>query len=145
MLMPANRVPDLGAGRQAYVVGFAIDDLDRVALIRKNRPDFQAGLFNGIGGHVEVGETPAGAMVREFVEETGVYLTGWTHHTCFEFPAGAVWVFGARVAAATLDAVATMTDEPVFVHPVSEAGTARVPLVDPAGELLAHLIRTGPR
>lgn len=55
-----------------YVIGFAIDSyLDKVALIKKNRPDWQAGLFNGIGGKVEAGELPGDAMVREFREETG--------------------------------------------------------------------------
>jgi hypothetical protein len=36
-----------------YVVGFAFDTDGRVALIRKNRPEWQAGRLNGIGGHVE--------------------------------------------------------------------------------------------
>jgi 8-oxo-dGTP diphosphatase len=48
---------------------------DSVALIRKNRPEWQAGLLNGIGGHVEANETPTAAMVREFEEETGYYVS----------------------------------------------------------------------
>lgn len=55
-----------------YVCGFAIsrkDDL--VLLIKKNRPDWQEGKLNGIGGHIEPNETPLGAMHREFREETG--------------------------------------------------------------------------
>ena len=34
-----------------------------------------ADLWNGIGGHVERGESPAGAARREFREETGLELT----------------------------------------------------------------------
>lgn len=53
-----------------YVAGFMFD-ADRVALVVKNRPAWQAGRMNGIGGHIEPGETPEDAMVREFKEETG--------------------------------------------------------------------------
>lgn len=56
-----------------YVVGFMYADTSRgVVLIRKNRPDWQAGLLNGVGGKRERGETLVQAMVREFYEETGV-------------------------------------------------------------------------
>lgn len=53
-----------------YVAGFLFDG-DRVALVVKNRPEWQKGKMNGIGGHIEPGETPEQAMAREFVEETG--------------------------------------------------------------------------
>lgn len=57
------------------VCGFAFSaDRHQVALVRKLRPAFQAGLLNGIGGKIEPGERPVSAMVREFREETG-YLT----------------------------------------------------------------------
>ena len=42
-----------------------------VLLQRKARPEWQAGLLNGVGGHVEAGETPPEALVREVREETG--------------------------------------------------------------------------
>lgn len=48
-----------------------IDLLGRVALVEKNRPEWQKGRMNGIGGHIEEGEAPWDAMVREFWEETG--------------------------------------------------------------------------
>lgn len=44
----------------------------RVALIRKNRPEWMAGRLNAIGGKLEDGESPGEAMVREFREETGL-------------------------------------------------------------------------
>jgi 8-oxo-dGTP diphosphatase len=40
----------------------------------KNRPEYQAGLHNGLGGKVEVDEKPKHAMAREFEEETGVHI-----------------------------------------------------------------------
>jgi 8-oxo-dGTP diphosphatase len=59
-----------------YVVGFMFDNEgERVVLIRKNRPEWQAGKANGVGGKVEPGEMPMAAMIREFYEETGVQTT----------------------------------------------------------------------
>lgn len=56
-----------------YVLGFAFNsDYTEVALIKKNRPDWQKGKYNGIGGKVEEGEPEILAMVREFKEETGI-------------------------------------------------------------------------
>ncbi len=60
-----------------YVVGFVVhkgDDFDSVVLIRKNRPEWQAGRYNGVGGKIEPGETAPVAMEREFREETGVTI-----------------------------------------------------------------------
>ncbi len=57
-----------------YVVGFFIEgsiDNGLVVLIQKNRPAWQAGKMNGVGGKIEIGELPITAMVREFWEETG--------------------------------------------------------------------------
>lgn len=56
-----------------YVMGFSFnEDMSRVLLMLKNRPDWQEGKYNGIGGKIEDTETPIEAMVREFREETGV-------------------------------------------------------------------------
>lgn len=57
---------------KTYVLGFCFNpSLDKVVLIRKNRPDWQLGKLNGVGGHVKPGETTQAAMTREFREETG--------------------------------------------------------------------------
>lgn len=54
-----------------YVLGFCFNPAgDKVVLIRKTRPDWQAGKLNGVGGHIEKGESPIEAMKREFKEET---------------------------------------------------------------------------
>jgi 8-oxo-dGTP pyrophosphatase MutT (NUDIX family)/NTP pyrophosphatase (non-canonical NTP hydrolase) len=61
-----------------YVVGFALNEArTHVCLIRKTRPSWQCGYLNGIGGKVEPGETTHEAMVREFLEETGVEIPEW--------------------------------------------------------------------
>lgn len=69
-----------------YSVGFAFDrpedlaygDLSTsVGLILKNKPEWQAGHLNGIGGSIEEGETAHQAMVREFKEEAGLFVPNW--------------------------------------------------------------------
>jgi len=56
-----------------YVAGFMFsNDKDVVVLIIKNKPDWQKGKLNGVGGKVEDGEKAVVAMSREFEEETGV-------------------------------------------------------------------------
>lgn len=61
-----------------YVVGFLFRKEGReVALIRKEKPEWQKNKLNGVGGKVEPGETPYEAMVREFREETGADVVAW--------------------------------------------------------------------
>ncbi len=68
---------------QTYVVGFLfrhdpeLPEGIQVALIHKQRPAWQAGLLNGIGGKCETGEHAIEAMPREFKEETGADVQDW--------------------------------------------------------------------
>jgi 8-oxo-dGTP diphosphatase len=68
--------------RKEYVVGimFSIDE-KLVLLINKNRPDWQVGMVNGIGGKIERGESPVKAMCREFMKESGIFTEQreWHH------------------------------------------------------------------
>lgn len=60
---------------QEYVLCFLYDKMSKyVALVHKNKPAWQAGKINGIGGKVEPGEPPVTACYREFLEETGVEI-----------------------------------------------------------------------
>ena len=54
-----------------YVCGFAFDGtMTSVLLMHKLKgPINMAGKLNGIGGKIELGESPLGAMKREFKEE----------------------------------------------------------------------------
>lgn len=47
-------------------------DMKQVWLIEKNRPSWQAGCLNGIGGKIEKDELPPQAATRELKEETGI-------------------------------------------------------------------------
>lgn len=61
-----------------YTVGFAFsEDRTRVVLVKKERPPWQEGFWNGVGGKVENSEPPRLCMVREFAEETGVTVDNW--------------------------------------------------------------------
>lgn len=69
---------------QQYVCGFLFNqDRTAVVLVRKNKPAWQAGKLNGVGGKIEqIGhrpgeqrtESPQEAMAREFSEEAGVLV-----------------------------------------------------------------------
>lgn len=61
-----------------YVVGFLFrNEGKEVALIRKEKPEWQKGKLNGVGGKIEPGENSFEAMEREFKEETGAVVTLW--------------------------------------------------------------------
>jgi len=68
-----------------YVLGFVFNrNRDKVLLIEKNRPDWAAGHWNGIGGKVEHEingrlETPDEAMLRECAEEMKMDGAGFEH------------------------------------------------------------------
>lgn len=65
---------------KTYVLGFAFSsDLNSLVLIHKNKPDWQKGKLNGIGGSVEAHEPAKAAMQREFAEEAGVMMPVWDH------------------------------------------------------------------
>lgn len=49
-------------------------DGDNILLIRKNRPAWQYGKINIVGGKVEDGESPKVAAIREVFEETGLII-----------------------------------------------------------------------
>lgn len=101
------------------MVGFLFDtDAYRVVLIRKNRPEWQAGKLNGVGGKVEQGESKEQAMTREFKEETGVLLEGWHRFASLTWEQGVVHFFRHFVPPWQVDACRTVTDENIELHPV---------------------------
>jgi 8-oxo-dGTP pyrophosphatase MutT (NUDIX family) len=56
-----------------YVVTFLFSpEFELVWLIEKQKPDWQKGCLNGIGGKIEDGETPIACAVRELQEESGI-------------------------------------------------------------------------
>ena len=97
-----------------YVAGLLYsDDGLRVTLILKNRPDWQAGLYNALGGKIEFGETPEAAMNREFIEEAGVDIE-WDYRFILEGDDYKVHWFSCHNTEA-MRHLGTMTDELVEV------------------------------
>lgn len=98
-----------------YVCGFAFGGKNNdVVLIRKNKPTRQKGKLNGVGGHIEQGEEPHTAMVREFEEETGLHVPFWEHYLTLE---GSDWrVYFFRAFEVDVYKVQTKTEEPVSVY-----------------------------
>lgn len=82
-----------------YTVGLMFDNKAKeVLLIKKNRPKFQAGKYNGVGGKLEKGETVRQCMVREFQEESGIHTSDdqWKHIITLEGGTWRVWFFMSR-------------------------------------------------
>lgn len=101
-------------GVTEFVVGFAMDDYGRVALIEKNRPAWQAGKLNGIGGHVEdFDESHLDAMRREFWEETGLFVNDWDLIVTMRFPGAVISFFRSWITPKEMESLKTMTDEEV--------------------------------
>lgn len=97
-----------------YVAGLLYSDEGlEVTLILKTRPDWQAGLYNAVGGKVEPGETPLMAMNREFIEEAGVDIE-WEPRIILEGPDYKVHFFSCHSTDA-MRHVRTCTDEIVEV------------------------------
>jgi len=115
-----------------YVLGFVFDMKDRVLLVEKNRPDWQVGFLNGLGGHVEHGESPLQAMAREGGEETAGKLarTEWKPYGRLRGPDFEVWLFYVQVAWAGhlgLDGISTEEGVCSFEHLEDLPGIATVP------------------
>lgn len=121
-----------------YALGLAFStDGREVLLLLKNRPDFLAGLWNGIGGHIEAGESARAAMAREFTEEAGL---AWSE---------AAWqLLGERggegfhltlfTARGDISGARTMTDEPVAAFAL--ARLADLPLAPALGQALGMAV-----
>src|SRR3989304_3140641 len=102
-----------------YVAGFLFNDQKtRVVLITKNRPDYLAGMLNGVGGKVEYGESLFEAMTREFHEETGLVVYDWNIYASIDDPNYTVHFFHKTVCDSVLDEAQTMTDEHIGVYDV---------------------------
>jgi len=57
---------------QEYVLIYAENEKGEVLLVTKNKPAWQKGKLNLVGGKIEVGEDSSQAAKREFEEETGI-------------------------------------------------------------------------
>lgn len=112
--------------KKEYCLGFAFSsgfrETPRVLLIKKNKPDFQKGKLNGLGGKLEFGEDYRQAMTREFAEECGVYVLkdSWIHFATMEFSDCSVACFSIQLSDEAWGSVETITDEEIGRFPLDE-------------------------
>lgn len=98
-----------------YVLG-VINDGKRTLLIKKNRPEWQKGYYNAIGGKIELNETPLEAIKRETEEESGLIISNWIQFTKVIYSNGVViHVFKALISEKEIEKFQSLTDEEVFI------------------------------
>lgn len=91
-----------------------------IMLIERNRPAWQKGLYNLVGGHIEEGEDPRDAAIRELWEESGI-------RAAYAEVAGKITGPDYEVFVVNLPyggpqrIIPGLTDEPVFWLPVQKA------------------------
>jgi 8-oxo-dGTP pyrophosphatase MutT (NUDIX family) len=106
--------------KQQYVLGFPFEagDLDQVLLQLKNRgPMNLIDKYNGQGGKKEPHESPVGAMMREFREETGIDTVKeqWVRFHIVEEPDYIIWCYAIELPNITaLEMVDNPADEDLY-------------------------------
>lgn len=114
-----------------YVVGFLFNpDRTHVVLIKKARPEWQAGKYNGVGGLIEPGESPKRAMCREFQEETGAGTLEqfWDHFLTLTYPDATIFFF--RGFDPNYQMVETKTDEEVAIVDLASLHMPQLKVID---------------
>jgi len=111
--------------KKYYVLGFLFSlDYKKVALIRKNKPEWQAGSLNGIGGKIElIDESPFYAMIREFKEEAGVEVITWKEFCRLNSNAFEVYCY---YSSGDLSEVRSMEEEKIEIIEVDNLSNAKV-------------------
>ena len=113
-------------------MGFAVSfDGAAVLLLEKGRPAALKGKWIGIGGHIEPGETPHEAIVRESKEEADIDVPKWESLGVVERENGTINMYAAFV---DLASAKTTTDEQVKVFTWDEV--AQLGLSDATEEIL---------
>lgn len=118
--------------KKSYVAGFMFSpDFENVVLIEKEKPEWQKGKYNAIGGKIEDGELPVAAMVREFEEEAFLETKPeqWKGLCVIGNPEEYEVFFFYCVHDHWRDTL-TKTDEEVFHVPVMDLHTIRHRLIE---------------
>ncbi len=121
-LAKIDKLKEVCPDKKQFVIGFLFRN-GEVALIEKKRPEWQRGKLNGIGGHIEQGETPLEAMKREFNEEAGELIDEWEYFCTMNYPEADIYCF--RLFGEY--SVATKTDEIISWYPINDIPNTVIP------------------
>lgn len=114
-----------------YVAGFLFTpDRQQVVLVQKNKPDWQKGRHNGVGGKLEPDELWEDAMCREFREETGVTIPAhaWQHTVTLFNDHFECRFF--RAFSTEAHNVKTMETEEIALHHMQDVMSGYLPVID---------------
>lgn len=103
-------------------IGFIFNpDFSQVLLITKNRPTWQAGLVNGLGGKCEMGETTVECVTREIYEEAKLAIPAqnWQYITQIIWAEWKVEIF-ATVFHGHMNQAQSQTDELIAWYSVGK-------------------------
>lgn len=107
-----------------YVVGFAFNqEKTKLLLIKKTKPEWQAGLLNGIGGKIEeYDSTPYHAMTREFFEESNIKTVkeSWYEFAKLDSPYFELHCFVGFFEQSYLETFENVTEEEIFMVNVAD-------------------------
>ncbi len=103
-----------------YVLGFMFSlDCTEVLLIKKIKPEWQIDKINGVGGKVEKNEFFVDAMVREFIEETGIGTIDQDWKYIGDMKGQAGWMVTIFAAVGDISTAKTTTQEEVQICKVN--------------------------
>lgn len=100
-----------------YVLGFVFDTDGRFLLLRKDRPEWMAGKWNGVGGKIEEDEAPQTAMSRECSEETGLHIAPehWDRFAVITDKSCIIHCYRVKLTPEDLSKASTMETEEVYI------------------------------
>lgn len=61
-----------------WCLGFVISTKNNSVILLRKAKTLHVGMWNGLGGKIEINESPPEAMTRECKEESGLFIPSWT-------------------------------------------------------------------
>ncbi|WLR46423.1 8-oxo-dGTP diphosphatase [Halobacillus litoralis] len=86
---------------------------DELLLLNRNSPPVQ-GMWNGVGGKIEDGETPLSCVQREVAEETTLFL----EEHLFEYKGTISWAIDGERSGGMEAFIVTVNDDDLYPAPV---------------------------
>ncbi|RBQ30414.1 NUDIX domain-containing protein [Arcobacter sp. FW59] len=102
-----------------YVVGI-ITDGKKVLLLKKNNPDWQKGLYNAVGGKVELESTPLQTIIKDCKDKIGLDIVNWKEVDSVLLPNGIdLTYFFAILEENDINKAQSLTDERVELFDIN--------------------------